>query len=323
MNPSDIRLDALGFPIPRTFDDLQTLSTPSGTPPRKPSRGTRTVRVALVALAVGAAIMAVLRAELGEPAGKAIAQWLASHGARKYDADDLDGAARDLDRALAWSDKSPVIFELRGQVRLEKGDLLGSLADFNKTIDLAPHSTEPYVARAMVLQRLERHEDAIRDLSQAIRLHRNSDVPLLRYAPYTRSELLNSRAYTRAIAGLELDAALADIDRAITMEGENAHYLDTRGYIYFLLEDYHRANEDLEKALKIAEDNEPLPGLIIAGDTPRQRRLARVKRQYDQALAVIHHHSGQIYEKLGDVAKAEAHLRQGDRLGYNPAAGVY
>jgi tetratricopeptide (TPR) repeat protein len=309
MNPSDnIRLDALGFPIPRTFEDVQAAATP----PRKPTPGTRTVRVVLVALAIGAAVMAVVRAELGEPVGKAIAEWLASHGERKFLTDDLDGASRDLDRALAWSDKSPVIFALRGEVRKEKGDLLGSLADFNKSIDLAPNASKLYVLRAVVLQRLERHEDAIRDVSQAVRLHRSTD-PLL----------LNARAYTRAIAGQELDAALDDINRAIDMEGENSHYLDTRGYIYFLQGDYQRARTDLDKALKIAENSVPLPGFIFAGDPQRQRMMARDKRIHDQEMAVIYHHSGQIHEKLGNAAEAEADLRRGDQLGYNPAAGVY
>ena len=81
--------------------------------------------------------MAVVRAELGTPVSRAIADWLAGHGQQKLYTDDLDGTMRDLDRALAWNDKSPAIFALHAQARLERGDLQGSLADFNKSIELA------------------------------------------------------------------------------------------------------------------------------------------------------------------------------------------
>ena len=97
-----------------------------------------------------------------------------------------------------------------------------------------------YVARAVALQRLKRHEDAIRDLSQALLLRRKAGSVLSDHR-YSQPELLNARAYTRAIAGLELDEALHDINDAIEGERENAHFLDTRGYIYYLRGDYDQA----------------------------------------------------------------------------------
>ena len=85
----------------------------------------------LFALAIGMAIMA-FAGTWRSPLSTAVAQWLASHADQKQAADDLDGTARS-GSALAWSDKSPAIFALRGQVRLEKGRLEGGLADFNKS----------------------------------------------------------------------------------------------------------------------------------------------------------------------------------------------
>jgi len=307
MNPSDVRLDALGFPIPPVFN-AQPAPDPA---PRKPARGTFAIRAVLVVLAIGAAVMAVVRAELGEPLNKGVAEWLARHAAQKYDRDDLGGALRDLDRAIAWTDKSPTIFALRGQIRLESGDVPGSLADFNKVVGLAPTSSRAFELRATALQRLDRHEDAIRDLGQAVDLRRNTDP-----------RLLNARAYTRAVAQQELDEALKDIELAIGIEGENAHYLDTRGYIRFLLGDYARAREDLDLALELANRSAPLH-IMFAGDPQRQRRFAREKRQHEFDLAVMYHHRGQIHEKLGNSKEAENDLRLGDKLGYNPAAGVY
>jgi tetratricopeptide (TPR) repeat protein len=315
MNPSDVRLDALGFPLPYGFDDLPSRAAKSTdpqapVPSRKRARGTFTIRLMLVMVAVGAGVMALVRAELTEPVSKAVAEWLASHATDKHAADDLDGALRDLDRALAWSDKSPAIFAMRGQVRLEKGDVVGSLADFNKLVSLVPHSSRAYVLRSASLQRLERHEDAIRDVSQAVQLH-SSD-----------GNLLNARAYTRAIAGQELDQALADIEEAIRLEGENSHYLDTQGYIRYLMGQHDRALADLDRALAIDQDD-VLPGFLLSGHPHRARMLAREKRLNEQNLAVMYHHRGQIHEALGNLEQAQSDLRRGDALGYNPAAGVY
>ncbi len=308
MNPADVRLDALGFPIPPTFDGI---AEPVESKPRA-RRGTFTIRLLLVALAVGAGIMALLRAELAEPFSDSVGQWLANHAAQKYEADNLDGALADLDRAVAWSGKSPAILMMRSQVRLEKGDLVGSLADCNRIVTLAPRSSRAYEQRSRVLQRMERHEDAIRDISQAVSLRRTSDP-----------RLLNARAYTRAIAHCELDAAYEDIQKAIGSEGENPEYLDTRGFIYFLKGEYSLALADLNKALEIAAENFGMQGFFLGGDHRHLRMRARDRRIYEQSMAVMYHHRGEIYDKLGNAELAQADLSRGDELGYNPEAGVY
>ncbi|HVU86601.1 MAG TPA: tetratricopeptide repeat protein [Pirellulales bacterium] len=308
MNPSDVRLDAHGFPIPPTLGPLQAAESPEA--PRRTPRGTFTLRLLLILLALGAGTMAIVRAELGEPISRRVAEWLAGHAFQKQAADDLDGALRDLDRALAWTDKSAQIYAFRGTVRLEKGDLEGSLADFNRVISLAPTSSDAFELRSMCLQRMERHDDAIRDINEAVRMYRA--------APH----LLNSRAYIRAIANRELDEALADIQQALEMEPDNAHYLDTRGYIYYLRGEDGEALKDLDRALEIAEQQVPT-GMFLANHPHRGRVLARAIRRHENAMAVMYHHRGLVHERLGHSELAEADLRQGDAFGYNPAAGVY
>ncbi len=166
--------------------------------------------------------------------------------------------------------------------------------------------------RSRVLQRLERHDDAIRDVTQAMQLTRNADPGLL-----------NARAYTRAIAGQELDEALSDVEEALELEHNNADYLDTRGYVHYLRGDYELALTDLETALDLSKDS-PVPDFLIAGGGPNRRRmLARIKLEYQHSLAVMYHHRGQVHEKLGHFEQAQLDLRRGDELGYNPAAGIY
>ena len=91
----------------------------------------------------------------------------------------------------------------------------------------------------------------------------------------------------------------------------------------YLRGDYDQARADLDKALLLAEEDRSLVRLTFEEDSPRARMIARLHRFREQELAVIYHHSGQIHDKLGNAAAAEADLRQGDKLGYDPDAGVY
>jgi tetratricopeptide (TPR) repeat protein len=264
-------------------------------------------------MAVGAGAAAIAQAELGEPIKQSIAEWLVQGAMRNLMLDDVDAAIRDLDRAIAWCDEAPEIFKMRGHARLEKGDVQGSVEDFTKVTELTPRDAEAFLMRATALQRLQQHEAAIADLNKAIEIH--GDVSPM---------LLNSRAYFRALAGTELDEALEDVEQALDREQDNAAYLDTRGYILYLKGDHGKALIDMNRAITLTERRRISPSrLAMARDPDAQRILGRQKRASDHEIAVMYHHRGQIQKALGNEPQAEADLRKGDRLGYNPAEGVY
>ena len=133
--------------------------------------------------------------------------------------------------------------------------------------------------------------------------------------------MLNERAYTRAIAGLELEKAMEDIKQALAEEQDNLNFLDTRGYIYLRRGQYAQALDDLDKAVEMTRKNPPFAGFPFAGNDPRRRRA--IRRDYQHGLAVMLHHRGEVHEKLGHTDLAEKDLLEGDALGYNPAKGVY
>src|SRR5688500_5398510 len=58
-----------------------------------------------------------------------------------------------------------------GEVRLKKGDLDGSLADFNRAISLQPRHAAGYAGRAYVRHRRGDPEGAIADFSRAVDLN--------------------------------------------------------------------------------------------------------------------------------------------------------
>ena len=157
---------------------------------------------------------------------------------------------------------------------------------------------------------MDQHDEAIHDINKAVELRP------------AEPNVLNSRAYIRAIANRELERALADVGTALSMEGENANFLDTRGYVCFLLGDGDRALADLDRALEMAQQ-QACRGVFMGDHPHRGRVLARAIRQHENAMAVMYHHRGQVHKSLGHDQLADADLRQGDTLGYNPAAGVY
>ena len=174
-SPRRARVSALPYLPPNSLSPARRGNwSLQSSPQYAQPRGTLAIRAMLIALAIGTAIMAFERAGLGEPAGGAVCRTARSATPIKSNPPmTLTGALRDLDRALGWSDNSAEIYALRGQVRLEMNDLEGGLADFNKVVSMEPMSSGAYELRSMSLQRLDRHEEAIHDISQAVQMRRS------------------------------------------------------------------------------------------------------------------------------------------------------
>jgi tetratricopeptide (TPR) repeat protein len=302
------RYDEHGLPIPPTFDDDAPTTATSLTARRR-----RAVRALLALFAVGALGVVLLQTSLRERANKLISSWLLNRAMEKYLADDLPGALAELDRAVAWSPDSPDVFALRADVRLAANDLPGSLADCNKLIGLAPKFAPAYVRRGYVYQRLERHREAIDDATRSIEL---SSI-------WNAAEALNGRAYIRALAGMELEQGLEDVEKALRLHENEPAYLDTRGYLRYLLGRYQPALADMDLAIDLSETRKANHLRMIERRRVPPQAVGLLLRHTKENLAVMYHHRGQIHEKLGNSGKAQADLRLGDELGYNPATGVY
>jgi tetratricopeptide (TPR) repeat protein len=240
----------------------------------------------------------------------------------KFVLGDLPGASADLKRARAWSPDDPNILELGAHIKLQLKDLSGSLADYDQLIKLNGRHAAAYNGRSRVYQRLNRHREAIDDLTQVIKLSSERD-------PTSR----NDRAYARAIGGIELEEGFQDIEESLALAAElrgqpnDAEHapsalLDTRGYLHFLLGRFEPALADLEQAIKNAgKEHEKTLDRVEKLYGPAARR--DVQKQLNHELAVMYHHRGQVYEALGRSSEGQADLKRGDELGYDPAEGVY
>ncbi|HEV3024175.1 MAG TPA: hypothetical protein VGX76_16980, partial [Pirellulales bacterium] len=284
-------------------------------------------RTALVIAFLALLGTAAVRHGLVERGKEMLAHQLVKRASKSLEQDDLPGALANLDRAIAWAPDEPRAYVLRAHCRLETNDVQGSLDDFNRLVALAGRYVPAYTGRSIALQRLGRHREAIDDLTQAIKLSPEHD-------PMPR----NNRAYARAIAGIDLNEGLDDVNVALALiQGElnampaafdnrrtryyrasvnrnKAMCLDTRGTLYLLLAEYEKALADMDEAIALVYE---------AAREPQFEPSPLSRRQSDQQMAVMFHHRGQIHQMLGHTEQANADLNQGQALGYNPAAGIY
>ena len=87
--------------------------------------------------------------------------------------------------------------------------------------------------------------------------------------------------YTGAEMGVRLEEAEGLILRALKIEPNDGFYIDSLGWVYYQKGDYHRAVEQLERAVELATDD---PTII--------------------------EHLGDAYEKVGKVAGAAERYRE-------------
>jgi tetratricopeptide (TPR) repeat protein len=245
--------------------------------------------------------------------------------------DDLAGALSDLDWAASLAPDAPEVYYCRAQYRLQTNNVVGSLDDYNRLLKLNDRFVPAYMGRSTALQRLNRHREAIDDLTRAIELSPGGD-------PTPR----NNRAYARAIAGLELDEGLVDVNAALARvqqelnsiagarlgpgltrfqshwEESKAMFLDTRATLYLLKGQCESALVDLNEAIPLAEES-----IRRTAQFDGRNQRPRFQRLHEQSLSVMYHHRGQVHLMLGHASEAQTDLTKGQEMGYDPTGGVY
>lgn len=243
-----------------------------------------------------------------------LAAYYQASAKRKFEKGDFAGAIEDLDRAIESIPDDPSLYFVRGSCRYEEGMFKESLEDFDKVIELSPTYADGYQARGQVLMRLGRHREAIDDFTVQIK-----------ETPPTRADPWNSRAYARALAKVDLEEGLVDVEKALAIEPDNGAYLDTRGYLHHLLGNNEAALVDLDRAVeKIAEERKLN---FEAAESAKQKGLSpeladRMERVFEESQAVIYYHRSLVHKALGNTEQAEADKKLADDLGYDPENGV-
>lgn len=168
----------------------------------------------------------------------------------------------------------------------------GALEQAEHRIRHNPNDLRAYLLRGEVHMRRGNYAQAIPDYERVL-----EEFPADPDLNRRLATALNNFAYERALAGEDLPQALEDVQRAIELVPDNAAFLDTRGYLCYLLGDYAQAERDLDEAVRLAQ-------LELREAHPRAIRWNR------EALAEILGHRALLYEQLGRHEEALRDRRQ-------------
>ena len=138
------------------------------------------------------------------------------------------------------NDIAAAAFFARGVINnnLDKHD--EALSDFNEAIRLNPNFAEAYLSRGLVNSNLDKHDEALSDFNETIRLNPNS------------AEAYLSRGLVNSNLGKH-DEAILDLNEVIRLKPNDAQVYFLRGLAKRALSKVEEAKVDYQMALKLAE----------------------------------------------------------------------
>ena len=151
-------------------------------------------------------------------------------------------ARKDLDRAL---ELAPALVEgrmLRAQLRLQAKDAPGADEDFKAAMVAAPADSGLALRAAQLQIAVGDRAAGLGQLGAWISGHAGDN---------RLAEALNTRCWTLATAGEDLDKALDDCNGAIRHGLKNSAFLDSRGLVWLRLGRFDKAIDDYNRALQL------------------------------------------------------------------------
>ena len=168
---------------------------------------------------------------------------------------------------------SPELYTLLASLYMEQGLFQDSYTILDTALGVHPNSTKVYFEYGLLLEKENKREQALKQMSALLEIDPD------------HAEALNYVGYTWADMGINLEQALAYIQKAIALKPGNGYIRDSLGWVYFRMGELSRATEEILKAIKL-EPNDPY----------------------------IHEHLGDIYLKLGKREQALKAYKEAQRL---------
>ena len=166
-----------------------------------------------------------------------------ARGVQRMDKGDLDGAIADFNKAVAQRPDNPDAYFERGVAWCLKIEVDKALADFDKAISLAPNRVDFYKRRAQCRMRYvtdnEERLEVIADLNKGLAVDpKNAELYFFRGLVKHASE--------------DFAGTLADYDRAVELGPDDGTYVSSRAHIKLaFLGDYAGAVADANRAISL------------------------------------------------------------------------
>jgi len=154
-----------------------------------------------------------------------------------------DLAMADLDHALTLEPRELPALVARADLHLRRNEPAAAIADLDAASRTAPRQADVRLHLADQYLFAGRLSAAVSQATLWIVTHLREDPQM----PRAR----NLRCFARALAGKELDEALADCNAALTLEPDTAAFFDSRGLVYLRRRDYDRAIADYDRAIDL------------------------------------------------------------------------
>lgn len=155
-----------------------------------------------------------------------------------------DKALADFMKAIKAGTKSADVFEGTGIIYSIKGDTKNAIVLLNKAISINPKKGSAYYNRAMIYDKMNQKDEAIKDYNMALIYKQESVFKILN----NRSNLLLETGRFRE--------AILDYDYLISIDNKNFYYYYNRAYAKLMQRDLEGAIEDYSAALKLKPDDE-------------------------------------------------------------------
>ena len=213
-----------------------------------------------------------------------------------YEINELYRAEQDLNKLKqVWPDTLKVHFAL-GLVYTKLRDYPQALNAFDRTLELNPENVESLINKATVFYYQKNFSSAESLLLQAIALDS------------TEANAFNALALI-SIEKLDYMQALKQVNKALEIQRGQPYFLNNRGYIYLLLGDLAKAEEDINNSMLKDPYNAWVhrnKGLVYMKkqDYTNAIRLLEQSANMDPFVDRVYFYLGNAWQAAGDLKNA-------------------
>ena len=161
-------------------------------------------------------------------------------GSNYFDRGEFQKLLQSMDRARALFPNDARFFMLTGLAYSRLGQPEPALHMLEQSYKINPKDVNTLGQLALTYDGLKRWKESDSLYEEALRVDSTSAAAAI---------ILNNYGYSLAGRGLQIQRALAMASKAVAMDPNNASYLDTLGWIYFVMGNYAEAERYIAKAV--------------------------------------------------------------------------
>lgn len=256
---------------------------------------------------------------------QSMAQWKWASAVDAMEKDDFEQAKQLADEALAWDPKNAELRLHIAEMYYRRDETTEARKQIEEAIALGKNDPAVITRAGFLLSRMGQHDGALLLSDRLVDIAEKEKTIHLHQA-------LNQRAYAIAMAAgdeaatpEQIAQGMKDIDLAIEYYGDDASYVDTRGYLKVFAGDLKGAVQDLDSAIKFYENGR---SELLAKLSPEEVEnmpsgVVFVDDQLKEVLSVLYSHRALAHEKLGNEKEAKQDHDLAETYGLDRKRGIW